>query len=81
VACGISNSLNTCFVLLLLQEVLKFWYTEAEISGFLLSDVSYLVEDLSDLTNPNKTINQAENKKILEELLDSSSWYASAHYV
>jgi len=59
-----------------MNDVLKHWFKETGIDGFLLSDVSYLLENLNQLENVNATINQKGNKQILEKLLNDKEWEA-----
>lgn len=56
-----------------INDVLKFWF-EAGASGFLLSDVSYLLEDLDKQQDQAATINHKDNSKVVKELLDFATW-------
>ena len=56
-----------------LQDVFKFWYN-AGVDGFLISDVSYLVEDLSKLSDPKAMLNNDQNNEVVRKLIDTTSW-------
>jgi len=52
-----------------LQSILDSWKAKG-VDGFLISDASYLVENLNQLNNANATINQPENLDVLKQILN-----------
>jgi len=56
-----------------MNGILEYWYSTG-VDGFLLSDVSYLSEDLDNLNDQNSTKNQKDNLKIIESLVGSKDW-------
>ncbi|CAG7785371.1 unnamed protein product, partial [Allacma fusca] len=60
----------------LIKEIngaLQFWYSLG-VDGFLLSEVSYLVEDLNKLNDQNAMLNHPDNAHVVKKILDSSGW-------
>ena len=57
---------------MILQGVLNFW-SDAGVDGFLLSKVSYLLENVDNLQESKSQINQA-NADVVKKLLDNSQW-------
>ncbi|CAG7825375.1 unnamed protein product, partial [Allacma fusca] len=60
----------------LIKEIngaLQFWYSLG-VDGFLLSEVSYLVEDLNKLNDQKAMINHPDNADVVKKILDFSGW-------